>query len=102
MRPPRRVMRRTRLRLTGCIFPTSASFVHAAAQLGKVPGETAAVVDLGGGSSQIMYAVESEVANGAPDGYVRSMGGSGANYDVYVKSFKGYGIMVGPTTGTRT
>jgi len=79
------------------------------AKLGKVPGETAAVVDLGGGSSQIMYAVESEVANGAPDGYVRSMGGSGANYDVYVKSFKGYGIMAArakilqladPITGT--
>jgi hypothetical protein len=33
------------------------------------------MLHLGGGSSQIMYAVGSEIANGAPDGYVRSMVG---------------------------
>ena len=62
-------------------------------KMGKVPEETVAVADLGGGSTQIMYAVGTDVANGAPDGYIRPLGGAGATYDVYVKSFKGYGIM---------
>ena len=46
-----------------CVF--FCNFAHPRSQLGKVPEETVSVVDLGGGSSQIMYAV----------GYVRSMGG---------------------------
>jgi apyrase len=49
--------------------------------------DTVAVADLGGGSTQIMYATNNK--GRAPTGYVLPLEG----YDVYTKSFKGFGIM---------
>ena len=52
--------------------------------------KTVAVADLGGGSTQIMYAIGNrDEVNRAPEGYVLPLEG----YDVYTKSFKGFGIM---------
>ena len=54
------------------------------------PTQTVAVADLGGGSTQIMYAMgDRDEVNRAPEGYVLPLEG----YDVYTKSFKGFGIM---------
>lgn len=64
--------------------------------LGKLGGageDTVAVVDLGGGSMQMMFAVDEEVKAAAPEGYVRDMEGGGETYPTYVHSYLGYGIM---------
>lgn len=52
--------------------------------LGKDIGSTVAVVDLGGGSVQMTYAVSADVAKKAPEGYVRQLNGRGTTYDIYV------------------
>lgn len=52
--------------------------------------KTVAVADLGGGSTQIMYAIgDRDEVKRSPEGYVLPLEG----YDVYTKSFKGFGIM---------
>ena len=64
--------------------------------LGNLAGgisKTVATVDLGGGSVQLAYAIPPKVAASAPDGYVKSLKGGGKNYDVYVHSHLGYGLM---------
>jgi apyrase len=56
---------------------------------------TVAVLDLGGGSAQIAFAVSDAAKASAPPGkgYVQSVGDGGRRDDVYVKSFAGYGLM---------
>ena len=61
--------------------------------LGQGLGSTVAVVDLGGGSVQLSYAVSDTVAASAPKGYVRQLSGLGKSYNVYVHSYLGYGLM---------
>ncbi|CAI7917872.1 unnamed protein product [Closterium sp. NIES-53] len=52
--------------------------------LGKDISHTVGVVDLGGGSVQMTYAVPDDVAAKAPEGYVRRLSGMGKTYGVYV------------------
>jgi len=61
--------------------------------LGGRPEKTVSVVDLGGGSTQIAYAVGSRAAKEAPDGYVRTIQATSSKYSTYVHSFKGYGLV---------
>lgn len=61
--------------------------------LGKGFGTTVGVVDLGGGSVQMTYAVSDEVAAKAPKGFVRKLSGMGKSYQVYVHSYLGFGLM---------
>ncbi|GBG91332.1 hypothetical protein CBR_g52218 [Chara braunii] len=61
--------------------------------LGKSYDETAGVVDLGGGSVQMTYAVSDEVAAKAPEGFIRSLNLRGHAYHVYVHSYLSYGLM---------
>ncbi|GJP30852.1 hypothetical protein CLOM_g7182 [Closterium sp. NIES-68] len=61
--------------------------------LGKDIGHTVGVVDLGGGSVQMTYAVPDDVARKAPEGYVRKLSGMGKTYSVYVHSYLGFGLM---------
>ena len=61
--------------------------------LGGAPEKTVTVVDLGGGSTQIAYAVGGSAAKDAPKGYVRDIEAASATYRTYVHSFKGYGIV---------
>eukprot|EP00898_Chlorokybus_atmophyticus_P007057 jgi/Chlat1/7352/Chrsp59S06958 len=64
--------------------------------LGRLGGSfenTVGVVDLGGGSVQITHAVSDEAAAAAPDGYIRKLSGNGKQYNVYVHSYLGYGLM---------
>lgn len=60
---------------------------------GGSPEKTVSVVDLGGGSTQIAYAVGSRAAKEAPDGYVREIQATSSKYSTYVRSFKGYGLV---------
>ncbi|CAI5475028.1 unnamed protein product [Closterium sp. Yama58-4] len=61
--------------------------------LGKDISQTVGVVDLGGGSVQMTYAVPDDVAAKAPEGYVRRLSGMGKTYGVYVHSYLGFGLM---------
>ncbi|CAI5531992.1 unnamed protein product [Closterium sp. Naga37s-1] len=61
--------------------------------LGKDISHTVGVVDLGGGSVQMTYAVPDDVAAKAPEGYVRRLSGMGKTYGVYVHSYLGFGLM---------
>lgn len=62
-------------------------------KFGGSPEKTVSVVDLGGGSTQIAYAVGSRAAKEAPDGYVREIQATSSKYSTYVRSFKGYGLV---------
>ena len=61
--------------------------------LGNTAGKTVALADLGGGSAQVAYAVDTAVHATAPDGYIRTIPGSSTDSSAYVHSFNGYGIM---------
>mmetsp|Transcript_15659 Transcript_15659/g.26391 ORF Transcript_15659/g.26391 Transcript_15659/m.26391 type:complete len:466 (-) Transcript_15659:31-1428(-) len=63
--------------------------------LGKPWDKTVAMTDMGGGSMQMAYAVSAAVAATAPEGYIRQVSANGATYNLYIKSFLGYGIMAG-------
>mmetsp|Transcript_22452 Transcript_22452/g.31211 ORF Transcript_22452/g.31211 Transcript_22452/m.31211 type:complete len:510 (+) Transcript_22452:58-1587(+) len=63
--------------------------------LGKTWDQTLAMLDMGGGSMQMAYAVSEEVAAEAPEGYIRKINAGGALYHLYIKSYSGYGIMAG-------
>lgn len=56
--------------------------------LGKLgtggPSETVAAIDLGGGSVQEAFAVGSDEAAAAPQGYITKLSGAGQTYSVYV------------------
>ena len=56
---------------------------------------TVALADLGGGSAQLSYAVDADVASTAPAGYVRTVPGTrgAARLSAYVHSFNGYGLV---------
>lgn len=62
-------------------------------KLGKDVPQTVGVVDLGGGSVQLTYAISDEVASKAPDNYVQKLSGMGQAYNVYVHSYLGFGLM---------
>ena len=62
-------------------------------RLGKSPESTVAVIDLGGGSTQIAYAVGSAIMDEAPSGYVRKIQSPLKAYNAYIHSFKGYGLV---------
>eukprot|EP00270_Netrium_digitus_P016878 TRINITY_DN6116_c0_g1_i4.p1 TRINITY_DN6116_c0_g1~~TRINITY_DN6116_c0_g1_i4.p1 ORF type:complete len:470 (+),score=126.40 TRINITY_DN6116_c0_g1_i4:221-1630(+) len=61
--------------------------------LGKDISNTVGVVDLGGGSVQMTYAVPDDVAKTAPTGYIRALSAMGQKYNIYVYSYLGYGLM---------
>jgi hypothetical protein len=58
-------------------------------KLGKPVPQTVAMMDMGGGSMQMAYAVEDSVAAEAPLGYVRPVTYAGYTYNLYVKSYPG-------------
>ncbi|XP_024362930.1 probable apyrase 2 [Physcomitrium patens] len=68
-------------------------------RLGKSFDETVGIVDLGGGSVQMGYAISDEDFAKAPkarDGqqsYVRKMSLMGASYNLYVHSYLNYGLL---------
>jgi apyrase len=70
-------------------------------KLGRPPSSTVGVIDLGGGSVQMMRALqETSSSKTFPEGYtVSSEGGAqwggGYYYDLYVHSFLGWGLMAG-------
>ena len=53
-------------------------------KLGAKTDETVAVVDLGGGSVQMSYAVAEADTKKAPDGYIQTLSGGGKTYSVYM------------------
>eukprot|EP00850_Spirogloea_muscicola_P009478 SM000053S17435 [mRNA] locus=s53:363203:366038:- [translate_table: standard] len=61
--------------------------------LGKDFDHTVGMVDLGGGSVQMAYAISDMASQDAPKGFVRSLSGKGVTYNVYVWSYLGYGLM---------
>mmetsp|Transcript_3004 Transcript_3004/g.5427 ORF Transcript_3004/g.5427 Transcript_3004/m.5427 type:complete len:441 (-) Transcript_3004:141-1463(-) len=63
--------------------------------LGGDESNTVAAIDMGGGSVQMAYAVDDATAKRAPSGYIFKLKGGGKNYNVYVRSQLGYGIMAG-------
>lgn len=64
--------------------------------LGQPYSETVAAIDLGGGSVQEAYAMsQSEVEKAPHSDYVTKLRGGGQEYNVYVHSYLGYGLMAG-------
>jgi apyrase len=67
--------------------------------LGKLGGPeegTVAAIDLGGGSVQEAFAMSATEAATAPDpAYITRLQGGGKQYQVYVHSYLGYGMMAG-------
>lgn len=64
-------------------------------KLGNVPEKTVGVIDLGGGSVQMMRALPTPAAASAPGGYISNAAWQSSSYDLYVHSFLGYGLMAG-------
>lgn len=65
---------------------------------GKSYPSTVGVVDLGGGSVQMAYAISEEQSKKAPkpkgsDAYITEMSLNGTNYHLYVYSYLNYGIL---------
>ena len=63
---------------------------------GRTGKNTVALADLGGGSAQLSYAVDADVASAAPAGYVRTVPGTrgpAGPSSAYVHSFNGYGLV---------
>ena len=58
-------------------------------KLGKSLEQTVAMMDMGGGSMQMAYAVPATVAADAPMGYVRPVTYADHTYNLYVKSYPG-------------
>jgi apyrase len=58
-------------------------------KLGKSLEQTVAMMDMGGGSMQMAYAVPANVAANAPLGYVRPVTYADHTYNLYVKSYPG-------------
>ena len=67
-----------------CSLQCQVTVNYLLGNLGKDTSETAGVVDLGGGSVQMTYAVPASVASSAPEGYIRQLSGLGKTYNVYV------------------
>lgn len=57
---------------------------HLLGHTDKLVKDTVGIVDLGGGSVQMAYAVEDKVAWTAPKGYIREVNGKGVRWNVYV------------------
>ncbi|GAB5358823.1 hypothetical protein AAMO2058_000491800 [Amorphochlora amoebiformis] len=64
-------------------------------KLGSKPKATVGVIDLGGGSVQMMRALEPPTAATAPRDYVTKTAWQGKKYNLYVHSFLGYGLKAG-------
>ena len=67
-----------------------------AGEVGSEKKTTVALADLGGGSAQLSYAVDADVASTAPAGYVRTVPGTrgpAGPTSAYVHSFNGYGLV---------
>ena len=56
-------------------------------KLGAEKDDTVAVVDLGGGSVQMAYAMSKAQAKKAPDGYIQTLSGGGKTYHVYMHRY---------------
>mmetsp|Transcript_2420 Transcript_2420/g.3476 ORF Transcript_2420/g.3476 Transcript_2420/m.3476 type:complete len:451 (+) Transcript_2420:45-1397(+) len=63
-------------------------------KLGKSYQETVGVVDLGGGSVQMMRALDPKTVAGAPSGYILNTKWQEKKYDLYVNSWP-YGLKAG-------
>ena len=62
--------------------------------LGKPYDQTVAAIDLGGGSVQQAFAMSPTELKDAPEAdYITSLRGGGKEYNVYVHSYLGYGLM---------
>mmetsp|Transcript_4525 Transcript_4525/g.7673 ORF Transcript_4525/g.7673 Transcript_4525/m.7673 type:complete len:453 (+) Transcript_4525:180-1538(+) len=62
-------------------------------KLGGGPEATTAAIDLGGGSVQEAFALTPESLKAAPPASVIKLKGGGKEYNVYVHSYLGYGLM---------
>lgn len=60
---------------------------HLLGNTDKLVKDTVGIVDLGGGSVQMAYAVEDKVAWSAPAGYIREVNGKGVRWNVYVHRY---------------
>jgi apyrase len=62
--------------------------------LGKPYDETVAAIDLGGGSVQQAFAMgPTEIKEAPKEDYITTLKGGGKDYNVYVHSYLGYGLM---------